>query len=212
MFQPHIVRFESLPSTNLEAARQAADGAPEGLCIVSAEQTAGRGRLERHWESPKNAGLYFSIVLRPQIDQSRWSILTMMAAVAVHDALTETFAVESDIKWPNDVLINDKKVCGILAETVETVAGKAVVLGIGINLRKNSLPDELEDLATSVEGETGHQAVPDDIIAPLLHSLVSSYEVVHAPNGSQLIVKGWSQRSEERRVGKECRSRWSPYH
>ena len=84
-----ILRFDSLPSTNLEAASRAIQGAPEGLCIVASEQTAGRGRLERQWVSPKDAGLYFSIILRPQFEQGFWPLLTLMAAVAVHDALLD---------------------------------------------------------------------------------------------------------------------------
>lgn len=204
MFIPHIRRFESLPSTNLEAARCAAEGAPEGLCVVAAEQTAGRGRLERHWISPKNAGLYFSVILRPQFDQSRWSILTLLAAVAVHEALTRVFDVKADIKWPNDVLVNDKKVCGILAETVETAGGRAIVLGIGINLKMNAFPGSLKDLATSVEAETGREASPDDIIEPLAGSLARYYAVVHQPDGMDKVVREWSKRSTFAR-GKQVR-------
>src|SRR5258705_10410544 len=99
-FVPEILRFDSLPSTNLEAARRAIDGAAEGLCVVASEQTAGRGRLQRNWVSPKNAGLYFSIVLRPQFAPSTWPLLTLMAGVAVSDALREACALETDIKWP----------------------------------------------------------------------------------------------------------------
>lgn len=195
MFTPRIIRFESLPSTNLEAARQAAAGAAEGLCIISAEQTAGRGRLERQWVSPKNAGLYFTVVLRPRFDQSRWSILTLMAAIAVYDALTEVFEVAADIKWPNDVLVDEKKVCGILAETVETETGRAVVVGIGINLRTVALPPELSDVATSVEAETGIPARPDDVIEQLVGSLARLYELGHQPDGSETIVREWARRS-----------------
>src|SRR6266513_4185303 len=103
-FTPQILRFDSLASTNLEAARRASEGAAEGLCVVAREQTAGRGRLRRQWVSPKGAGLYFSILLRPQFELSSWPLLTLMASVAVHDALLEACALETDIKWPNDIL------------------------------------------------------------------------------------------------------------
>ena len=142
-FVPEILRFDSLPSTNLEAARRAIDGAAEGLCIVAREQTAGRGRLQRQWISPMDSGLYFSIVFRPQFEQNDWSLLTLMAAVAVNDALREACSLETDIKWPNDILANDGKLCGILAETVETRLGRAVVAGVGINLTKHSFPEDL---------------------------------------------------------------------
>ncbi|MCA1636201.1 MAG: hypothetical protein LC802_21540 [Acidobacteria bacterium] len=96
-FTPIIQRFDSLPSTNTEAARQAAEGAPGGLCIVAREQTAGRGRRERAWVSTKDAGLYFSIVLRPRFDASGWPLITLAAALAVHDALREACGLSTDI-------------------------------------------------------------------------------------------------------------------
>src|SRR5882762_964315 len=102
--QPRIVRFASVPSTNSEAARQALAGAAEGLVIVAGEQTAGRGRLDRKWISPAGAGLYFSIVLRPAAETPPWSLLPLMAAIAVHDALLDSCKLETDIKWPNDIL------------------------------------------------------------------------------------------------------------
>src|SRR5215218_7033664 len=127
---PTVVHFESLPSTNTEAARQAALGAPEGLCVVAREQTAGRGRRERSWASPKDAGLYLSVVLRPTIEARRWPLVTLAAALAVCDALRESCALEADIKWPNDLLSGGRKLCGILAETVDGLRGRAVVLGL----------------------------------------------------------------------------------
>src|SRR5262245_25271114 len=115
----NILHFDSLPSTNLEAAKRAAEGAPEGLVVVADEQTAGRGRLGRQWASPKGAGLYFSIVLRPEGEARIWPLITFVAALAVHDALLQCCGLQTDIKWPNDVLANDRKLCGILAETWE---------------------------------------------------------------------------------------------
>src|SRR5919206_4669266 len=140
---PTILRFESLPSTNTEAARQASLGAAEGLCVVAREQTAGRGRRERAWVSPKDSGLYFSVVLRPRASAREWPLITLAAAVAVRDALEEACALRADIKWPNDLLASGRKLCGILAETVEGSAGSAVVLGVGINLTNRAFPPEI---------------------------------------------------------------------
>jgi BirA family biotin operon repressor/biotin-[acetyl-CoA-carboxylase] ligase len=195
MLTPHIVRFESLPSTNLEAAKRAGEGAPEGVCIIAAEQTAGRGRLERQWVSPKGAGLYFSIVLRPQFEQNSWPLITLMAAVAVHDALLDIYQLRTDIKWPNDVLANEKKLCGILAETVETPIGRAVVLGIGINLKHGSFPMELEDIATSVETAVGRSAELELTIKTLADALAGYYQMLQLKGGPEMIVKAWSARS-----------------
>ena len=194
-FTPQFLYFDSLPSTNVEAARRAVEGAPEGLCVVASEQTAGRGRLERQWASPKGAGLYCSIILRPQFDQNLWPLLTLMAAVAVHDALLDAYDLETDIKWPNDILAHDKKLCGILAETVDTPLGRAVVLGIGVNLKRNSFPAELERVATSVEAAAGRSVDLELVIEPLVSSIVRYYQMLQHSGGSEEIVLEWSARS-----------------
>src|ERR1043165_3583367 len=144
-----ILRYESLPSTNTEVARLAAEGAAEGLAVVAHEQTARRGRLQRAWSSPKGAGLYLSILLRPKPEPERWPLITFVAALATGDALLDASQVQTDIKWPNDLLANERKICGILAEAIETPTGRAVVVGIGINLTNDAFPDELINLATS---------------------------------------------------------------
>jgi BirA family biotin operon repressor/biotin-[acetyl-CoA-carboxylase] ligase len=192
---PNILRFESLPSTNLEAATRAIAGAAEGLCIVAAEQTAGRGRLQRHWLSPKNAGLYFSIIVRPTFEQSLWPLLTLMSAVAVHDALLDACGLETDIKWPNDLLVNGKKLCGILAETVETPLGRAVVVGIGINLTTNSFPPELETVATSVAAAAGQSPALDVVLEALVRFLSSNYEALKRFDGPAKTIRAWCARS-----------------
>lgn len=194
-FTSQILRFDSLPSTNAEAASRAVSGALEGLCVVASEQTAGRGRLDRLWVSPKGAGLYSSIILRPQLDQSLWPLLTLMTAIVVHDALHDVYSLETDIKWPNDILANDKKLCGILAETVETPLGRAVILGIGINLKKNSFPHDLDGVATSVEDEAGLVADSLGVLEPLLDLLARYYQVLQGQGGAEEIVREWTIRS-----------------
>ena len=204
MLIPQILRFDLLPSTNLEAARRAAEGAPEGLCVIAREQTAGRGRLDRSWVSPRDAGLYFSIILRPQFQQSDWPLLTLMAAVAVHDALLNACTVESDIKWPNDLLVNEKKICGILAETVETSAGRAVVVGIGINLTKQAYPEAFELEATSVESVNGRSDQLEVLLAELTETLSKYYGLLNERQGAKKIVAAWCARSSYA-AGKEIR-------
>jgi len=192
---PQVLRFDSLPSTNIEAARRAIEGAAEGVCVVAEEQTAGRGRLQRHWVSPKGAGLYFSIILRPRFAQSAWPLLTLMAAVAVHDALLDSCSLETDIKWPNDILVNEKKICGILAETVETPMGRSVVVGIGINLREGSFPEALDELATSVEGVSEQPPDLDVLLEALIHSMARYYQALQQSDGREIIAREWCQRS-----------------
>src|SRR5215216_4494816 len=192
LLKPKVLRFESLPSTNTELARLASEGAAEGLAVVADEQTAGRGRLQRAWSSPKGAGLYFSILLRPAIPTEHWPLITFMAALAVGDALLEATGLQTDIKWPNDILANERKICGILAEAIETPPGRAVILGIGINLTQNAFPPELELAATSVSEATGRQQEREMILAALLPALSRWYALLNEP---EKIVAAWCSRS-----------------
>jgi BirA family biotin operon repressor/biotin-[acetyl-CoA-carboxylase] ligase len=192
LLKPKVLRFESLPSTNTELARLASEGAAEGLAVVADEQTAGRGRLQRAWSSPKGAGLYFSILLRPALPTEDWPLITFMAALAVGDALREATGLETDIKWPNDLLANERKICGILAEAIETPAGRAVIVGIGINLTQNAFPPELSDVATSVSEATGQNPERETILAALLPALSRWYALLNEPDK---IVAAWCSRS-----------------
>src|ERR1041385_6879965 len=195
LLKPRVLRFESLPSTNTQLARLASEGAAEGLAVVAHEQTAGRGRLQRAWSSPKGAGLYFSILLRPAIPQEHWPLITFMAALAVGDALNEAAGVHTDIKWPNDLLSGERKICGILAEVIETPAGRAVIVGIGITLTQNAFPPELAHVATSVSEATGRQPEREAILAALLQALARWYSLLHETDGREKIVAAWCNRS-----------------
>jgi BirA family transcriptional regulator, biotin operon repressor / biotin---[acetyl-CoA-carboxylase] ligase len=193
--EPKILRYESLPSTNTEAARLALQGADEGLSIIADEQTAGRGRLQRNWISPKGAGLYLSIVLRPEIPLIQWPLLTFMAAVAVNDALLKACRLQTEIKWPNDILSNERKLCGILSEAIETDEGRAAVTGIGINLTAEAFPAELAGVAISVEEATHRKPDPEVILAALLDALVSRYSTLHQIDGPAKTLQAWTGRS-----------------
>lgn len=190
-----ILRFETIGSTNTEAINQAKRGADEGLCIVANEQTAGRGRHGRTWVSPKGSGLYFSFILRPQIEIRFIPLITLMSAIAVHQTLEEVYKFECDIKWVNDIHVNGKKICGILAETAETEKGLAVIVGIGINLKSSNFPAELAETATSIESETGK--TPDlNIFLPALTSSLQKYcDILYESKGAEKIRQEWSDRS-----------------
>ena len=202
-FQPVILRFDSLPSTNTEAARQARAGAAEGLCVLAREQTAGRGRQQRAWASPPDAGLYFSVVLRPRLAAAAWPLVTLAAAVAVRDALNEACRLDADIKWPNDLLAGGRKLCGILAETVEAGPRRACVVGVGVNLCEGAFPPGLHDRATSVEAETGSPPDREALLAALLRALAARYARLQEPGGCEETVRAWaaaSTYSEGKRV------------
>ncbi len=188
-FDPTIVRFDSLDSTNLEAMRQAKKGAPEGLCVVAREQTAGRGRLDRKWHSPKDSGLYFSVVLRPKFEMSAWPLITLMAALATVDALRSACELRADIKWPNDLCVNERKLCGILAETVDTTDGPAAILGIGINL----LPIVVPEIAavTSIEEVINRKPDAERIVSALIETLGARYQLLNTEAGREHLIREW---------------------
>jgi BirA family biotin operon repressor/biotin-[acetyl-CoA-carboxylase] ligase len=193
--QSTILRFDSIDSTNLEATRQARAGAPEGLCIIAREQTAGRGRLDRSWHSPKDAGLYFSIVLRPVLKMNLWPLLPLMSALAVSDALMKSCGLSTDIKWPNDILANDRKLCGILAETVETETGSAAIVGIGINLTSEGVPEDLRSTATSIEEITNRKPDGEVIVIALVQAIAERYEVLQSRGGAEHTLREWCANS-----------------
>lgn len=194
-FKPKILRYESLPSTNNEVARLAAQGAEDGLGVVADEQTAGRGRMQRTWVSPKGAGLYFSILLRPEISMDRWPLVTFMAAVAVAEALQESCSLSTDIKWPNDLLAGERKICGILAEVIDTDSQKAIVLGIGINLTSQAFPQELVGRAISVAEATDRRPDREAILKALIASLARWYALMHEDGGAERMLAVWASRS-----------------
>ena len=190
-----ILKFDEIDSTNTEALNQAKRGADEGLCVVARQQIAGRGRHGRVWISPRDAGLYFSVVLRPRIETRILPLLTLMCAVAVHDALEEIFQIDCDIKWANDVHVRDKKICGILAETAETSKGLAIVAGIGINLNSSNFPPELEEIATSIEAETGKTPDAEILLQALTRFLSFYYELLNGAGGDASIRAAWAEKS-----------------
>jgi len=197
-----ILRFDTLASTNTEAAEQARRGADEGLCVIARQQTAGRGRHGRTWVSEPGAGLYLSVVLRPTTDPRLLTLITLAAATAVFDTLQE-FHIRPDIKWANDVMIGDKKISGILAETIDTAKGLAVIVGIGLNLNSRSFPDEIALTATSVEAE-GRTPDPSELESSVLKYLEYWYAVLQESDGPEQIRRNWQLRSSWS-AGKEVR-------
>jgi BirA family biotin operon repressor/biotin-[acetyl-CoA-carboxylase] ligase len=124
-----------------------------------------------------------------------WPLLTLMAALAVRDALLETCELETDIKWPNDILGNEGKLCGILAETIETEMGRAVIIGIGINLDDRAFPPELKGVATSVASLTGNAPERERLLQSLVRAIERRYEILQAASGEEETIREWSRHS-----------------
>lgn len=179
-WSPAVRYLEQTDSTNTVAMNWAKEGAPEGAIVVADFQTAGRGRLGRSWFGKPGASIHLSLVLRPKINVEAIGLLNLAAAVAVCRALAQ-HEFESKIKWPNDVLINERKVCGILAEThFDRGSVSSVVLGVGINvnLRAEDLPEEIAATATSLLIQSAKQFDRIEIIAGFLNAFGNLYSAL----------------------------------
>ncbi len=187
-----INHFAEVTSTNDVAKELARKGAKEGTVVISETQTLGRGRLGRVWVSPQG-GMWFSIVLRPRVTPKEASKLTFVAAVAVAQAIREVFGLDAEIKWPNDVLIGGKKVCGILIET-STKDGVVdfVVVGIGINanVSLDSFPESLRNPPTSLKEERMIEIEREGFLRALLED-VERYYTILVRDDFDLILEKW---------------------
>jgi BirA family biotin operon repressor/biotin-[acetyl-CoA-carboxylase] ligase len=162
-----IHRYATLPSTMTVAATLASAGAPHGTTVVADQQTAGQGRLGRSWHSPAGTGLYFTTILRvPEMKP----MVTMALGVAVADAITEAAGVQPDLRWPNDVMIGDRKLAGILAQYEQG----AVLAGIGINVNQAEFPPDLEPIATSLHIATGREHDREALLQAILERIVKA--------------------------------------
>jgi len=171
--------FRELTSTNDLAKELAMRGAREGTVVVAETQTSGRGRLKRKWISPEG-GLWLSIILRPRIQSKHAPKLTLMASVAVAKTISRLFPLKAEIKWPNDILINYKKVCGILTEAKTTgEALEFVILGMGINANfsVNFLPASFRGSSTTLQDELKNEIQRESLLRTLLEETEYYYEM-----------------------------------
>ncbi len=171
--------YDRIDSTNEQIKRAAADDADEGLLIVAEEQTGGKGRLGRKWESPPGEAVYFSFLLRPEFSAEHASALTLVMGLSVAQAIRETVTLPVEIKWPNDIVINHKKICGILCEAQVGNGGALdyVVIGVGINANNSHFPEELSERATSLKLEWGGREINRAIVtATALKYFHSNYQ------------------------------------
>lgn len=185
--------FARVDSTNRAARAWAMEGASHGAAVCAAQQSQGRGRRGRGWESPPGEGVYLSVVLRPDMPIHTAARLTLPGALAVYRAL-EGMGVRSRIKWPNDVLINGKKICGILTE----VSGQAdaldwVVMGIGVNVLQTAFPQEIAHTAGSVLSLTGTRLSRAQLTAGILNELEPLYQQALTDEGFEMMLQHYRQ-------------------
>ena len=170
-----VLREKCVDSTNLYL-RGMAETAEDGTAVIASMQSAGRGRSGRSFLSPEG-GLYLSVLLRPDVDPERLPTLTPVAAVAVCRAVESICGVQCGIKWPNDVLLGGKKICGILVESILGEEKPCVIVGIGINGNTASFPEELRSIAGSIAAVTGELCDLDALSAALLRELDALYAI-----------------------------------
>ncbi|MGN0437868.1 MAG: biotin--[acetyl-CoA-carboxylase] ligase [Lachnospiraceae bacterium] len=184
-----IIYFPVTDSTNTQAKRLGEEGAEHGTLVVTQCQTAGRGRRGRSWESPEG-NVYFTFILRPEVEVSRASMLTLVSALALAKAIERVTKLDTRIKWPNDVVANGKKLCGILTESSTDLEYiNYVVVGIGINVNQTYFPDELADKASSLLLELGHSVNRGQILGEFLNQFEKYYEIfMKTENMSDLVA------------------------
>lgn len=172
-----IYFYEETGSTNMDAKRLGEEGAPHGTVVAADKQNSGRGRRGRTWESPAGKDIYFTILLRPDFPPDKAPGLTLVMALSVVQAIEEECGMKAGIKWPNDVVMNGKKVCGILTElTTETDYIQYVVTGVGINVNLEVMPEEIEETATSLLLEGGKRIGRAGLLQKVLKKFEGNYE------------------------------------
>ena len=171
-----IVYKEVTSSTNADVRRMAEDGAKNGLLVVADGQTLGKGRRGREWGSPKGTNLYFSMLLKPNFSPDKASMVTLVAAYSVAAVIRENTGLDAKIKWPNDIVVDKKKVCGILTEmSMERDYIHHIVVGIGINVNEEEFPSELEGMATSLKNEKGSIVSRANLLSDILLQFETDY-------------------------------------
>lgn len=192
-----IIHFEEIDSTNNYAKKIANDGSPHGTVVVAEKQTLGRGRMGREWKSYNSEGLWFTIILRPDLEPENIQIVTLAASVAVVEGIFETQGIVCGIKWPNDIILNNCKLGGILTElSAEPGHVNYVVIGIGINVNQDlcSFDDEIKNKATSLKIHTGIPVPRVKVLGSILTRFEDIYSTMLQGN-TQEIINRWSRYS-----------------
>jgi len=193
-----INHYYKIGSTNEAAMEAAAAGALEGSVFLAEEQAAGKGRGGNQWHSARSAGIYCSLILRPNLPPSDALVLSLAAGLAVHSAIRSIDSgLNPDLKWPNDVLIDGKKFCGILTEmNAEATRVRHVVIGVGINVNQQKFPDDVREIATSLLLATGSEWSRVELTAALLKSLDREYrDLLNTAGAHESILRRFSEAS-----------------
>jgi BirA family biotin operon repressor/biotin-[acetyl-CoA-carboxylase] ligase len=197
MFAGRVRHYFRTGSTNVLALEVGAAGAPEGTVFLAEEQTAGRGRGGHTWHSARAGGIYCSVLLRPHLPPTQVLLLSLAAGLAVRSAVLEVSGLEADLKWPNDLLLGNKKFCGILTEMhSEATRVRHVVVGVGLNVNQKSFPQEIRDQATSLYLESRTTCSRVELVGALLKSLDREYRALMTePEARESILHRFQEHS-----------------
>jgi BirA family biotin operon repressor/biotin-[acetyl-CoA-carboxylase] ligase len=189
-FGKRIHHFFKIDSTNAVAMHLGEQGEPHGTLVIAEEQTAGRGRAGHTWHSEKTNGIYMTALLRPSISPQHAPVITLVAGLAVRDAILEQTGITPDLRWPNDLLFGRKKFCGILTEmNAEQDQIHFVAVGIGINVNHERIPEELSGIATSLRIETKRVHSRVEIVARLLRHLETYYNQFLSDGPEKIVAR-----------------------
>ncbi len=196
LFGKRFLHFFKTDSTNRVAMELAFAGEEEGTVIVAEEQTAGRGRAGRKWHSEVGSGIYVTVLLRPRLSPVQAPLLTILAGLSLHAAILAQTGLNTELKWPNDILVNGKKLGGILTEMhAEPTQVRFVIVGIGVNVNQEKFPPELSSIATSLRKESGKLHSRLELLVRLLREFESDYNRF-LREGPAYVVDRFSEVSE----------------
>lgn len=190
-----VLFLEETDSTNTEGRRQAEKGAADGTLVVAERQSAGKGRRGRNWSSPAGSGIWMSLILKPDLEPSCAPMLTLLAGLAVSLGIEDFCGIKSQIKWPNDLTLSGKKICGILTEmSTDMEMIRYVVVGIGINVNTEEFPEEIGETATSLLIEGGQRLKRSGMIACIMKRMEEYYERFLVTSDLSCIGKEYEER------------------
>lgn len=174
----NVVYYDEIDSTNNRAKEAGDNKAPQGTLFVADMQVAGKGRRGRVWQSPAGSSIYMTILLYPEISPLKAPQLTLVMAIAVAEGIKEVTGLDTKIKWPNDIVVNGRKICGILTEmSTEIDYINHVVVGAGINVNQDDFPEDIRKTASSLKMELGKQVKRSELIAAIMKSFEKDYEI-----------------------------------
>ena len=174
----NVVYYDEIDSTNNRAKEAGDNKAPHGTLFVADMQVAGKGRRGRVWQSPAGSSIYMTILLYPEISPLKAPQLTLVMAIAVAEGIKEVTGLDTKIKWPNDIVVNGRKICGILTEmSTEIDYINHVVIGAGINVNQDDFPEDIRKTASSLKMELGKQVKRSELIAAIMKSFEKDYEI-----------------------------------